>query len=155
LGYPELTVVSPLSLLTVGKIIPDGEKLARIQGAGDTGIDDLYKVNRPDVDYVVIEYKFIGDSNKGGSSGLIYTNDGRQGSESWTLGSGRIEKAVGLDATRDVTTAVKTGRTETWVVTTTANGSTEIQVLDSLGRVKSVDTSNILALKTNLSGARP
>lgn len=43
---------------TVKKIVPDGKKLARMPGVGETGIDDLYKVNRPDVDYVVIEYKF-------------------------------------------------------------------------------------------------
>lgn len=140
---------------TVRKIVPEGEKLARMQGAGDTGIDDLYRVNRPDVDYVVIEYKFVGDVKKGGNTSLINTNDGKQGSESWTLGSGRLEKAVGVDSARDITAAIKTGRTETWVVTTGSNGSTEIQVLDSLGKPKPIDTSKILASKPNLLGAQP
>ncbi len=140
---------------TVRQIVPEGEKLARMQGAGETGIDDLFRVNRPDVDYVVIEYKFVGDPKKGGNASLINTNDGKQGSESWTLGSGRLEKAVGVDSARDIAAAVKTGRTETWVVTTGANGSTEIQVLDSLGKPKPIDTSKILASKTNLSGAQP
>lgn len=140
---------------TVRQIVPEGEKLARMQGAGETGIDDLFRVNRPDVDYVVIEYKFVGDPKKGGNSSLINTSDGKQASESWTLGSGRLERAVGIDSAREVATAIKTGRTETWVVTTRANGSTEIQVLDSLGRPKPIDTSKILVSKTNLSGAQP
>lgn len=140
---------------TVRQIVPEGEKLARMQGVGETGIDDLFRVNRPDVDYVVIEYKFVGDPKKGGNAGLINTNDVKQGSESWSLGSGLLEKAVGIDSARDIAAAIKTGRTETWVVTTGANGSTEIQVLDSLGKLKPVDTSKILASKTNLSGAQP
>ncbi|WP_175645587.1 DUF637 domain-containing protein, partial [Pseudomonas sp. KK4] len=140
---------------TVRQIVPEGEKLARMQGAGDTGIDDLYRVNRPDVDYVVIEYKFVGDVKKGGNTSLINTNDGKQGSESWTLGSGRLEKAVGEQHAFDISRAIDAGRTETWVVKTGANGATEIQVLDSLGKPKPVDTSKILASKTNLSGAQP
>jgi filamentous hemagglutinin len=140
---------------TVRQIVPEGEKLARMQGAGETGIDDLFRVNRPDVDYVVIEYKFVGDPKKGGNTSLINTNDGKQASESWTLGAGRLEKAVGVDSARDIAIAVKTGRTETWVVRTGVDGATEIQVLDSLGKPKPIDTSQILASKTNLSGAQP
>jgi filamentous hemagglutinin len=140
---------------TVQKIVPEGEKLARMQGTGDTGIDDLYRVNRSDVDYVVIEYKFVGDDKKGGNTSLITTNDGKQGSESWTLGSGRLEKAVGEQYVSDIKHAIDTGRTETWVVRTSANGSTEIQVLDSAGRPKPIDTSNILVSNKNLSGAQP
>lgn len=94
-------------------------------------------------------------SKKGGNTSLINTNDGKQGSESWTLGSGRLEKAVSIDSARDIATAVKTGRTETWVVRTGVDGATEIQVLDSLGKPKPIDTSKILASKTNLSGAQP
>lgn len=37
----------------------DGQKLSTIQTIGSKGIDDLYKVNEPDVDYVIVEYKFI------------------------------------------------------------------------------------------------
>jgi filamentous hemagglutinin len=140
---------------TVRQIVPEGEKLARMQGAGETGIDDLFRVNRPDVDYVVIEYKFVGDPKKGGNTSLINTNDGKQGSESWTLGSGRLEKAVGEQHASDVMRAIDAGRTETWVVRTGGDGSTEIQVLDSLGKPKLIDTSKILTSKTNLSGAQP
>jgi filamentous hemagglutinin len=66
-----------------------------------------------------------------------------------------LEKAVGVDSARDIAIAVKTGRTETWVVRTGVDGATEIQVLDSLGKPKPIDTSQILASKTNLSGAQP
>jgi len=64
-------------------------------GVGQTGIDDLYKVSRPDVDYVVIEYKFVGTDAKTGAGALGKTADGTQGSLGWTTGSGRIENAVG------------------------------------------------------------
>ncbi|HEF4760092.1 TPA: hypothetical protein SAN82_002525 [Pseudomonas putida] len=140
---------------TVRQIVPDGEKLARMQGTGETGIDDLFKVNRPDVDYVVIEYKFVGDPKKGGNTRLINTSDGKQGSESWMLGAGRLEKAVGEQHASDVRRAVDAGRTETWVVRTGADGATEIQVLDALGKPKPIDTSKILSSQINLSGAQP
>jgi filamentous hemagglutinin len=129
---------------TVRQIIPDGQKLARIPGVGETGIDDLFKVNRPDVDYVVIEYKFVGPDGKTGASYLGNTLDGKQGSESWTFGSGRLEKAVGEKYVPDIELAVRSGRTETWVVATRPDGSTEVQVLDSSGKVKPIDTSKIL-----------
>lgn len=140
---------------TVRQIVPEGEKLARMQGAGEAGIDDLYRVNRPDVDFVVIEYKFVGDAKKGGNASLISTSDGKQASESWTLGSGRLEKAVGEQHASDVVRALDAGRTETWVVRTGVDGATEIQVLDSLGKPKPIDTSKILASKTNILGAQP
>ena len=141
---------------TVRRIVPEGEKLARIPGVGETGIDDLFRVNRPDVDYVVIEYKFVGNNSTAGSQRLGNTADGRQGSESWTLGSGRLDQAVGNDNALMVESAVQAGRVETWVVTTRPNGSTEVEVLDALGRVKPVDTSSILSnLNTPLNGAQP
>ncbi|TVO71268.1 hypothetical protein FHP88_14710 [Sedimenticola selenatireducens] len=83
------------------------------------------------------------------------TNDGRQGSEAWTLGSGRLEKAVGVDNARDVLASTKLGRTETWVVTTRRDGVTEIQVLDALGKPVSVGESSLLDLSINYTGAKP
>lgn len=138
---------------TVKKIIPEGEKLARIPGVGETGIDDLYKVNRADVDYVVIEYKFVGSGTGKGSTRLGDTLDGRQGSESWTLGSGRLEKAVGDEVAVSVDRAIRAGRYETLVVTTRPDGSTIIEALDAAGKPKLIDTSNLLP-KKNLSGAK-
>jgi hypothetical protein len=140
---------------TVKQIIPEGEKLARIPGIGETGIDDLYKVNRPDVDYVIVEYKFVGPDGKTGASALGRTNDGRQGSETWTLGSGRLERAVGDDVAVSVDRSIRAGRTETWVVTTRRDGTTEVQVLDALGRARDIDGSTIIVEGANLTGARP
>ncbi|MFN4065301.1 MAG: DUF637 domain-containing protein [Parazoarcus communis] len=139
---------------TVKQIIPDGQQIARMQGTGTTGIDDLYKVNRADVDYVVVEYKFVGSDTGKGSSNLGSTLDGKQGSESWIAGSGRLENAVGDDLASSVNSAMKTGRMETWVVTTRPDGSTVVEVLDSFGKPKSTDTSKILKSGINLSGAR-
>ncbi|WMN17979.1 hemagglutinin repeat-containing protein [Pseudomonas piscis] len=139
---------------SVQKIVPDGQKLARVPGVGETGIDDLYKVNRSDVDFVVIEYKFIGDNKKSGASGLGSTQDGKQGSMAWTLGGDRLERAVGKNQMLDVEAAMRMNRTETWVVRTRPDGSTEIEVLDARGKVKAVDTSKILPSK-NLSGVLP
>jgi len=139
---------------TVQKVIPDGEKLARIPGVGETGIDDLYKVNRSGVDYVIVEYKFVGDDKKSGSSGLGSTLDGKQGSENWITGGDRLERSVGLDQSRDIFASISTNRTETWVVRTRPDGATEIEVLDSLGKAKAVDTSKILPSMV-FSGGKP
>ena len=140
---------------TVRQIVPDGQKIARVPGVGENGIDDLFKVKRKDVDYVRIEYKFVGDPSKPGSASLGNTVDGRQGSDRWTLGSGRLEKALSIDEARNVAEAMKLNRTETWVVTTRADGSTEVQVLDSFARPKAIDTSKIIKQSASLSGAKP
>lgn len=140
---------------TVQAIVPCGEKLARIPGVGETGIDDLYKVNRHDVGYVMIEYKFVGPDNKTGADCLKPTNDGKQGSLSWMLGSGRIEKTVGDDAAVEIKSALNKGRTESWVVTVRPDGSTAVQVLDAAGKPKLIDTSKIILPNVNLSGTKP
>jgi filamentous hemagglutinin len=62
---------------------------------------------------------------------------------------------VGEQNAPDIRRAIDAGRTETWVVRTGANGFTEIQVLDALGKPKPIDTSKILAFKTNIPGAHP
>lgn len=141
---------------TVRRIVPEGQKLARMSAIGETGIDDLYRVNRKDVDYVIIEYKFVGVDSKTGASALSRTADGKQGSESWILGSGRLEKAVGSEKEANkIYDAIIANRTETWVVATRPDGSTEIQVLDALGKPKAIDTSRILSSGRKLLGARP
>ena len=141
---------------TVQAIVPGGEKLARMPGVGETGIDDLYKVNRRDVDYVSVEYKFVGQDNKTGAQVLKNTGDGRQGSESWLRGAERFERAVGgpNKEALDIRDALDAGRVESWVVTVRPDGSISVQVLDSFGRVKPVDTSKIILPNANLSGAQ-
>ena len=128
---------------TVAKIIPDGEKIGRAPTTGDTGVDDLYKVNRSDVDFVVIEYKF-------NTSQLSNTQDGKQMSDSWLRGDktdyDRIDEAVGGDQNMatNVHLALESGRIEKWVVRTMPDGQVYVSVLDKNGRVKDVDTSRIL-----------
>jgi filamentous hemagglutinin len=92
---------------------------------------------------------------KTGASYLGHTNDGLQGSTTWILGSDRIEQAVGRAIAPDVRQAFGAGRAEVWVVTTRADGATEIQILDAFGKPKPIDTSRILVPGTNLSGAQP
>lgn len=116
----------------VKAIIPEGQKLARVQGAGTNGIDDLYRVSRPDVDYVIIEYKY-------GSSKLGDTLDGRQMSDSWLTGQrtgfDRIQDAVGDPrAAADIQRALASNRVERWVVHTDPQGGVSVGLLNASGR---------------------
>jgi filamentous hemagglutinin len=137
---------------TVRQIVPDGSKIGRTVSEGQTGIDDLYKVSRPDVDYVVIEYKF--DTSKLGN-----TADGKQMSDAWLRGDktdyNRILESVGREQAEAVTSSLNTGRVEKWVVRTLPDGSTQVRVLDGAGNVKPVDASKILLPPTPLNGAKP
>lgn len=98
-------------------------------------------MNRTDVDYLVIEYKFD-------KSTLGTTLDGKQMTDSWLRGDqtgyNRILESVGTRNADAVTDALRAGRVEKWVVHTRPNGSTEIRVLDAAGKSKAVDTSKIL-----------
>ena len=44
---------------------------------------------------------------------------------------------------------------ESWVVTAYQNGETVIEVLDSFGKQKNVDTSKVILPKVNVSGVTP
>ncbi|MEA9590129.1 VENN motif pre-toxin domain-containing protein, partial [Xanthomonas sp. WHRI 10064B] len=117
---------------SVKNVLPEGQKLARMQGAGTNGIDDLFKVNRPDVDFVIIEYKY-------GTSRLKDTLDGMQGSDTWSLGTrtgtDRIGNAVGSKKIADdVVDSLGRGRVERWLVHTDSNGGVSIGLLDSSGK---------------------
>lgn len=90
-----------------------------------------------------------------GARALGNTADGRQGSLGWITGGGMLEKAVGDDNAVPIERAVKAGRVETWVVTTRANGATEVQVLDAFGAPKFVGNSKIIFPNVSISGARP
>lgn len=108
------------------------------------------------MDYVFVEYKFVGTDTGKGSSNLGKTRDGRQGSEGWIMGSNRIERAVGDKAVaKNIAEATKSGRYESWVIATRPNGSTFVEVLDAMGRPKPLETSRILKPDTNLLGAVP
>ncbi len=137
------------------QIVPDGQKIARMQGVGTNGIDDLYRVNRPDVDYVFIEYKFVGQDNKTGAQVLKNTKDGLQGSEAWISGSKRIDNAVEKNLVPDIHKAIDNNRIESWVITTRPDGSTLVQVLDSMAKPKPIDQSKIIIPNINFSGTTP
>ena len=127
------------------QIIPDGQKLSTIQTIGSKGIDDLYKVNRPDVDYVIVEYKF-----NTATQGM--TNDGLQASQSWITGSDRLVKSVGKEA-GSVRDSIEAGRTETWLINVMPDGSSNIKVLDQAGKPKNIDTSKIIIPNKSYNGA--
>lgn len=122
-------------------IVPDAERLGRIQSAGTNGIDDLYKVTRPDLDYLIVEYKF-------GKSTLGTSADGLQMSDGWVLGSERILKSVGDPAEAlKITDAVALGRVEKWIVHTDPAGGTSVWIVDATGKIIKADstiTSKIL-----------
>jgi len=117
----------------IKSLVPGAEKIGRAPDIGQTGIDDLYKVDKPGVDYLVVEYKF-------GSSTLKPTKDGLQMSDSWLQGTAtnydRILESVSgnrkmADSIRD---ALQTGRVEKWLVHTDPFGNVTVGVLDKGGK---------------------
>ncbi len=126
-------------------MVPDGVKLARAAAVGQSGIDDIFKVSRPGVDYVIIEYKF-------GTSTLKKTADGLQMSDTWLNGSttetNRILEAVGNN--QQVFTSIRQsidgGRVEKWLIHTDPYGNVTFGVLDKDGKLipKPQLTSQIL-----------
>ena len=113
------------------EMIPGAQKVGRSPGIGQTGIDDLYKVDKPGVDYVVVEYKF-------GSSVLKETKDGLQMSDSWLTGTNtnynRILESVGRSEAPLVREALDSGRVEKWLVHTDPFGNVTVGVLDKAGK---------------------
>jgi filamentous hemagglutinin len=112
--------------------MPDAQRIGRLPAVGEQGIDDLFKVNRPDVDYVVVEYKF-------GSSKLGNTADGVQMSDSWLTGdktrNSRILKSVGNEGlSENIENSLRAGRVERWVVNTDPYGNVSVGLLDKNGK---------------------
>ncbi|EIL88415.1 hemagglutinin-related protein, partial [Rhodanobacter fulvus Jip2] len=121
-------------------LVADGQRIGRLPEVGQNGIDDLLKVNRSDVDYVVIEYKF-------GSSTLKQTADGLQMSDDWLLGTNtgrdRILQAVGERNAQSVVDAMDAGRVEKWVVHTDPYGKVTIGVLGKDGKLMPKQISSL------------
>jgi filamentous hemagglutinin len=134
--------------VTAQQLMPNGKYLGGSTGTGQTGLDGVYGVKSPDVDFVFIENKY--NTSKQGTP-----KDGLQGSENWILGSGRLENAVGNRAAADIEAAVRSGRTETWLVRTLPDGRVQIKVLDSAGNPKLVSQSKILPPSVPTKGAQP
>jgi filamentous hemagglutinin len=128
----------------VQTMIPDGTRLGRVPGLGQTGIDDLFRVSRSDVDFVIIEYKF-------GTSRLGTTLDGQQMSNAWLTGQNtgydRILEAAGGNAAvaADIQRALASGRVEKWLVHVDAAGGTSSYLLDSAGRIVSTPVSRVVS----------
>ena len=103
-----------------------------VPGIDETGIDDLYKVNKPGVDYVIVEYKF-------GSSKLGSTADGLQMSDDWLTGVNtnynRIDESVGSAEGSNVRAALDSNRVEKWLVRTDQFGRVTVGVLNGDGKL--------------------
>ncbi|KPC51078.1 hypothetical protein WG78_15720 [Amantichitinum ursilacus] len=117
----------------IQQLLPDATKVGRTPAIGQTGIDDLYKVSRPDVDYVIVEYKY-------GSSQLGKTADGLQMSDTWLQGANtgynRILESVGKDVKQAeaIQDAIETDRVEKWIVHTDPAGRVTVGIVDKDGK---------------------
>ncbi|SMF98600.1 DUF637 domain-containing protein [Burkholderia singularis] len=127
---------------TMKQIAPDAERIGRLPAVGEQGIDDLYKVSKPGVDYVIVEYKF-------GTSKLGKTADGLQMSDDWlngvNTGSSRIRQAVNgdLNAAASIQDALDSGRVEKWLVHTDPYGNVTVGILDKNGKIVVQPNSNV------------
>jgi hypothetical protein len=87
------------------------------------GIDGVWRHGNPPPDYVITEAKYD-------TSRLGMTNDGRQMSDSWIMGSERLEKAVGDDEADSILRAMKRiGRLEKRLHKITPNGTLQEIIL--------------------------
>ncbi|MBX0291502.1 hypothetical protein K3G63_13715 [Hymenobacter sp. HSC-4F20] len=73
--------------------------------ARGNGIDGVWKHGNPPPDYIITEAKF-------GKSRLGKTQDGRQMSDTWIVGSKRLTKAVGEDEAFEIERAIRLRRVE-------------------------------------------
>ncbi|BBO58958.1 hemagglutinin [Mycoavidus sp. B2-EB] len=126
----------------VQKLLPEAKRIGRVPSIGQTGIDDLYKINKPGIDYVIVEYKF-------GSSALKKTADGLQMSDSWLIGTNtgtnRIFEAIGNPViAKAARNAMDNGRIEKWLVHTDPYGRVNFGILDKNGKLILQPVSQIL-----------
>ncbi|MDC6294822.1 hemagglutinin repeat-containing protein [Ralstonia pseudosolanacearum] len=149
LSNPQKSIVGDmLGGEKVKQLLPDAQKIGRTPGVGEAGIDDLYKVNKPGVDYVVVEYKF-------GSSKLGNPADGLQMSDDWITGAKTGKSRVLDSLSGDRVEAGKfmdafdAGRVEKWLVHTDPFGNVTVGVLDKNGKFfpDPVKASKILGSK--------
>jgi filamentous hemagglutinin len=119
----------------------NAQRIGRVPGVGQNGIDDLLKVNRPDVDYVIVEYKF-------GSSSLKPTADGLQMSDGWLTGAktgnDRILQSVGRIEGPQVEKALNAGRVEKWIVYTDPYGKVTMGILGPNGKLIPQQSSSLI-----------
>ncbi len=137
------TVGEVLGGATIDRIAPGAERVGRIPAVGEQGIDDLYKVNKPGVDYVIVEYKY--DTSK-----LKKTADGLQMSDDWLTGANSGNDRI-LQATQgnfalseNVAEALASNRVEKWFVHTDPFGNVTVGVLDKNGKIIIQPSSKII-----------
>lgn len=127
----------------VQRLVPDAQRIGRLPGVGETGIDDLFRVNRPDADFVVVEYKF-------GSSQLGKTLDGVQMSDQWLTGGAtnynRILESVSnnVEVADEIAVSLTRGRVEKWVVHTDPLGNVTVGLVDANGKFIRQPVSRVL-----------
>ncbi|MNQ72340.1 hypothetical protein D3C85_870420 [compost metagenome] len=73
--------------------------------------------------------------SKYGKAELGETLDGRQMSDTWTLGSGRLEKAVGKDMAKTIERALGRGEVKRVLIRTKEDGSVTGKLLGADGKV--------------------
>ncbi|BBO59844.1 hemagglutinin [Mycoavidus sp. B2-EB] len=128
----------------IQNLLPDAQPIARV-GASEKGIDALYKVNKNDIDYVIVEYKY--DKSRLSKK----TADGPQMSDSWLIGkktgNDRILKFAGQKEALNITKAWKEGRVEKWLVHTSRHGKVSVSLLDKNAKRIPYNTSKLLGAK--------
>ncbi|BBE09327.1 Probable hemagglutinin-related protein [Mycoavidus cysteinexigens] len=117
----------------VQQLLPEAKRIGRVPSIGQTGIDDIYKINKPGIDYAIVEYKC-------GSSVLKKTADGLQMSDSWLIGTNtgtnRILEAIGNPViAKAARNAMDNGRIEKWLVHTDPYGRATFGILDKNGKL--------------------
>jgi filamentous hemagglutinin len=130
----------------VARLVPDAQRIGRVPTVGQAGIDDLFRVARPDVDFVIVEYKF-------GSSTLGKTLDGLQMSDSWLTGAktnyNRILESVGGNRSLafEIEQSLTTMRVEKWVVHTDPLGNVTVAMVDAQGKLVVQPVSSLVPRK--------
>lgn len=120
---------------TMQNIFKDAQWVGGVK-LGDKGLDAVYKVSDPDVDYLFVEYKY--NTSRQGT-----TADGLQASMSWVTGSSRIDNAVGRELAPSVRASANSGRTETLLIQTLPDGRTNVKLLDVNGKSIPISQSRL------------
>jgi len=101
----------------------DGGAMTPVNGqARGTGIDGVWRNATPPPEYIITEAKY-------GTSRLGQTADGQQMSDTWVLGSNRLENAVGQQEANRIRRAMASGRVRKEIHQVDANGNVTVTVM--------------------------
>ncbi|WP_255387566.1 hypothetical protein [Listeria sp. ILCC792] len=106
-----------------------GKRVTTLNDKLQTGIDGVYECASPPPKYIIAEAKF-------NTSQLKQTQDGLQMSESWILGSNRLEKAVGPEIAELIKDELlmHPENVQSILVNIDVNGNAVESILDSAGK---------------------